>query len=248
MQELSEVNGFIAASRTITTDRDLHDLVDAISRDMGFDYFSLIQIDMMREPGERRLIAVTNYPDEWVGEMTSRRLLEHDPAYLASCRTAAGFRWQDIGNLIPLGNRQREVLRRSRAAGLSDGYTVPAHIPGESSGLATFAVGAGGSLPERHLPMAQVVGAFAYEAARRLRRGYGQASQPVALTPRQVDCVVLVARGKSDWEISRILGIAEDTVTEHVDSARTRYGVARRSQLVVRALYDGWFSIAEAMG
>ena len=96
--------------------------------------------------------------------------------------------------------------------------------------------------------MAQLVGAFAYEAARRLRRARGLPSSPVPLTQRQIDCVLLVARGKSDWEISRILGIAEDTVTEHLDAARGRYGVSRRGQLVVRALYDGWFSLTDAIG
>ena len=247
MGELADVNEFIASTRMIRGGEELHGVVDAISREMGFDYFSLVQLDMSREHGRRRLITISNYPTSWMGELEGKRLYEADPAYLASCRTSVGFKWSEISDIIPLSSRQREILRRSRDAGLSDGFTVPAHVPGESNGLATFVVRPGRALPEQRLPMAQLVGAFAYEAARRLRRGRGDAPQPTPLTGRQVDCVLLIARGKSDWEISRILGIAEDTVTEHVDAARTRYGVARRSQLVVRALYDGWFSITDAM-
>jgi LuxR family quorum-sensing system transcriptional regulator CciR len=248
MGELAEVNGFIASSRAVGDEGTLAGLVGAISRDMGFDYFSLVQFDLARDPGGRGLISISSYPSSWLEEVQCERLYEADPAYLASCRTSVGFRWADIGSIIPLGARQREILRRSKRAGLGDGFTVPAHIPGESSGLATFVVRTGRSLPERRLSMAQLVGAFGYEAARRLRRIGQAAATPTPLTPRQVDCVLLIARGKSDWEISRILGIAEDTVTEHVDGARRRYGVARRSQLVVRALYDGWFSLGEAVG
>ena len=248
MGELADLNEFIASTRAVRDDGDLHGLVEALARDMGFDYFSLIQIDMAREHGRRRLITVSNYPASWMGELEGERLYEADPAYLASCRTSVGFRWGDIGAIIPLSARQHEILRRSRRAGLGDGFTVPAHVPGESNGLATFVVRPGRELPEARLPMAQLVGAFGYEAARRLRRGRGEAPLPTPLTQRQVDCVLLIARGKSDWEISRILGIAEDTVTEHVDAARSRYGVSRRSQLVVRALYDGWFSMTDAMG
>jgi LuxR family quorum-sensing system transcriptional regulator CciR len=58
------------------------------------------------------------------------------------------------------------------------------------------------------------------------------------LTPRQRDCVVLVAQGKSDWEIGRLLGISESTVHKHVEDAKRRYGVPTRIQLVVRSLFE----------
>lgn len=61
----------------------------------------------------------------------------------------------------------------------------------------------------------------------------------VPLSPRQVECIALVAQGKSDWEIGQILGLSRDTVHEYVESARRRYGVRRRTQLVLRAVRDG---------
>jgi LuxR family transcriptional regulator, quorum-sensing system regulator CciR len=51
-----------------------------------------------------------------------------------------------------------------------------------------------------------------------------------------------VARGKTDWEISRILGISEETVTQHINLARKRYCVDRRTALAVRAMQDGQIS------
>ena len=44
----------------------------------------------------------------------------------------------------------------------------------------------------------------------------------------------LVAEGKTDWEISVILGIAEATVRFHVDNARRKLGAVNRAQAVAR--------------
>jgi LuxR family quorum-sensing system transcriptional regulator CciR len=67
------------------------------------------------------------------------------------------------------------------------------------------------------------------------------------LTDRQRDCVIWAARGKSDWEISRILGLSEDTVTEYLKRARQRYGVSKRTMLAVHALFDGAISFADVL-
>jgi LuxR family quorum-sensing system transcriptional regulator CciR len=60
-----------------------------------------------------------------------------------------------------------------------------------------------------------------------------------ALTARQIECIDLVARGKTDWEIGQILGISEETVASHVRQACERYGVNKRTSLVFLALVDG---------
>jgi LuxR family quorum sensing-dependent transcriptional regulator len=56
----------------------------------------------------------------------------------------------------------------------------------------------------------------------------------VRLTPRERDALAWVAEGKSDWEISVILGLAVTTVRFHVDNARRKLGAANRAQAVAR--------------
>jgi LuxR family quorum-sensing system transcriptional regulator CciR len=105
----------------------------------------------------------------------------------------------------------------------------------------------GTAVREEDLPMAQLVGAFAFEAARRLWRvRIPEASHP-RLTDRQRECILWVARGKSDWEISRILDIQHETVVRHLKQARERYGVAKRTMLAVHALFDGSISFTDIM-
>jgi LuxR family quorum-sensing system transcriptional regulator CciR len=96
--------------------------------------------------------------------------------------------------------------------------------------------------------MAQLVGSFAYEAARQLiLRGEKLVAAPQTLTCRQLECIVLVGKGKTDWEIGHVLGIREDTVKEHLEEARRRCGVSRRAELPIHALYRGSLSFSDIM-
>ena len=96
------------------------------------------------------------------------------------------------------------------------------------------------------LPIAQLAGAFAFEAARRLWSGRGKRDeQTPQLTDRQRDCVLWVARGKGDWEIARILGVSEETVARHIKQACERYGVNKRTLLAIRTLFDGTLSFSD---
>jgi DNA-binding CsgD family transcriptional regulator len=56
----------------------------------------------------------------------------------------------------------------------------------------------------------------------------------VQLTARERDCLAWVSEGKSDWEISVILGLSESTVRFHVGNARAKLGAVNRAQAAAR--------------
>ena len=58
---------------------------------------------------------------------------------------------------------------------------------------------------------------------------------------------MLVARGKSNWVAGQLLGLSDQTVHKYVEAAKARYGVATRTELVVRALNDGQISFADVL-
>ena len=132
--------------------------------------------------------------------------------------------------------------------GIGDGYTIPANVPGEMLGSFSFAVEAGRRFPREFELACQLIGAFAFEAARRLTdpRGLSIHHLPI-LTDRQRDCVLWAARGKTDWEIAQILGVSHETVIQHLKHARERYGVQKRALLAVRALFDGLISFSDIL-
>ncbi len=239
---------FRAFVRMVTEAQNADDLGNAladISTMMGFDYFALTHhVDIKREP--QSAIRVTNYPVRWADYYDSHALGVSDPVHRASHVTSVGFSWSDLSSLIPLTPNDRRMLEQGKDWGIGDGFTIPANVPGEARGSCSFANPAGRPIDEDMLPLAQLVGAFAFEGARRMwsMRKTG-ADTAAVLTDRQRDCVFWVARGKSDWEIGQILGVTEETVTMHLKHARERYNVQKRTSLVIHALYDGAFTFTD---
>lgn len=247
LSSLNEAQAFIDALRNSATSADLALLLEQIGGDMGFRHYALVHHVDHRTAGPT-MVRLENYPPDWVNVFLEKELYSWDPVLLASQTTNAAFAWSDMGGMISMTNRQRDVMKAAAIEGLGNGFTVPAHMPGQISGSCTFAVRTGRDLPRQHLGMVQLVGSFAFQAARTLALAEDPGAAPagrVALTPRQLDCIALVGCGKSDWEIARILGLKEDTVTEYLDAARARYGVARRIQLVMRAVHDGHLVLSD---
>ena len=255
MSSLEDINDFITASRRVRTARELEGLVLSISREMGFDYFALIHHvdlapmnDELSHMDDGGLLALTNYPPEWVAAYVARNIVVNDPVHLASHRTSVGFRWDEVNRLIDVTTAHRHIRDDTLKAGLDQGFTVPANIPGEANGSCSFAMRSGRSLPERNLPMAQLIGSYAFQAARDLvlrRRDTHELRRKAPLPQRQLECILLVAKGYNDAEIGQKLGITEETVKWYLKQARATYGVNKRVQLVMHAIWDGQLPLSE---
>ena len=242
MRRLSD--RFAEAARSVPDLAGLHHLLADAADALGFDHFALLDHASLSSPGAP-LVRIDNYPETWVAEMVARKFVADDPVHLASRRTNVAFRWSELGRLIRLEPRHRRILARSRRFGLGHGLTVPANVPGEPSASCSFAVRAGRCLPPDRLRCAELVGAHALCAARRLRPR-GRRSRP-HLSRREIECLRLVARGKTDWEIARILGLSQHTARQYVKRARAAYDTVSRTLLVVHGLRDAWISFDEAI-
>ena len=238
MEAGSVASDFIAAVRVAGSERELASILDAATRELGFDYFALIHHTDLRVPSPD-FIHLDTYPPSWAELFVRDRLYLDDPVLHAAARTAVGFVWADIPNMIRLSNSSRRRLAEAGRAGLGAGFTVPSNIPGERRGSCSSAVRPGLELPARTLLATQLVGLFAFEAARRMIGAGGHTRGPPRLSPRQRDCIILAGQGKADNVIAQLLGLSENTVTNYLGAARERYGVASRVQLVTCALYDG---------
>ena len=62
------------------------------------------------------------------------------------------------------------------------------------------------------------------------------ADAPSPLTTRERDSLALVAEGKTDWEISKILGVSEATARFHVDNGRRKLDAVNRAQAVAKMI------------
>lgn len=229
----------------------LREHLERCASTLGFSQFAMgHHVDLAGPP--RDAIRITNYDAEWIERSLSERFFAQDPVHIASTRTATGFLWSDLPSMIVMTDRQHMILEAARHYGLSEGFTVPVHVPGEYRGTCSFGTASLDAMVANALPIATIVGTYAFEAARRVMRMRGLvASNPdrlPTLTDRQRDSLVLVARGKADPEIGELLGISAATAHEHVENVRRAYGYAQRPLLIARALFDGQISFSEIFG
>jgi LuxR family transcriptional activator of conjugal transfer of Ti plasmids len=66
----------------------------------------------------------------------------------------------------------------------------------------------------------------------------------MSLSEREKACLLWTARGKSSWEIGRILSISENTVVFHIKNAMRKLGTSNRTLAAVKALQLGLIEAA----
>ena len=248
MGSFRDVQSFVRAVRVAPSLTDIGLVLKEATRSFQFDHFALAQ--RINAPSRVGPVRLTDFPDAWVDNLVPSGRVADDPVLLACERSVTPFSWANLDSILPMTARHKAYMAQARAAGLADGYTVPIHVPGQASGLVSFVMAKGRPLPAASLPAAQYLACFAFEAARRLKLAVEGSDPPDApkLTQRQLDCLVLAARGKSNWVAGQLLGLSDGTVHKYLEAAKLRYGVATRTELVVRALYDGQLAFADVMG
>ncbi len=237
------IDRFVEQASSCNAIDELRQLLADAVEELGFEHFALLHHASLSSSGPH-LIRIDNYPEGWAEQLLDSGLAAHDPVHVASRRVNTGFAWNDLGGIIPLDRRQTDILSRSRHFGIGEGFTIPVNVPGEPAGSCSFAVRQGRDLPRQRLMCAELVGAHAFRAARRIRRLPNPPARP-HLSPRQAQCLRLVACGKTDWEIAQILAISVETARQHVKSARAAYDVVSRTQLAVLGLRDEWVSFED---
>ncbi|RYG86452.1 MAG: LuxR family transcriptional regulator [Alphaproteobacteria bacterium] len=245
MPRFAIAEAFIADARSAPNIEMLRAALLECCETMGIRYFALTHhIDFRQAVGPA--VRIHNYPPSWQDWFDANGLGKCDPVHRASHIASIGFAWSDVPGMIKMTPEDRFILEQAHRVGIGEGFTIPSSVPGEVLGSCSFAVSAGEDFPIEFQLVCQLVGGFAFEAARRLSgvRDYASGRLPI-LTDRQRDCVLWAARGKTDWEISVILGVGHETVIQHLKHARERYGVQKRALLAVRALFDGLISFSD---
>lgn len=225
---------------------DLELALSRTSRQLGFDHFAL-SLELRAAECQTPSLLLHDYPREWAGVYTGFDLAGQDPVRRAGDRSFIGFCWKQLERLIPMTRSDRQMLAVGRECGIGDGYTIPRHLPGLAHGSCTFAVRPDNTMPRGMLAAAEIAGALALAAALNLC-GPARLDSAPALSDRQRECVLWMARGKTAAETAIILGISLETVNQHLKKARERYSVHCKQLLVIRAMFDGLIGFRDVIG
>ncbi|QPI71963.1 helix-turn-helix transcriptional regulator [Sphingobium sp. Cam5-1] len=215
-------------------------LTEPLARSLGFSCFTLFRPQPAM--AGHAPIFLTTYPERWISRIFQEKRHLDDPAHAAAARSVDGINWTAIGQFMALSDHQRETLSLASGHGLAKGITLPFRVPGLPSAMFSLAM-RDCTVPKPFAILAaRLMGGIVFAQAHRLARSEPSQAEVVTLSPRQLDCIRLLARGMTDRAIACELGLSPQTIREYIEAARLRYGVKRRAQLVAAAMRDGHLS------
>ncbi len=241
---VSLTDAFLKSLASIRSQPDLAELMGAIAQDLGFQYFALIHHDDLRnDPPDR--VNIKNYPAAVVERIIDQATWRRDPVIRGCIFAEGAFLWSGLSSIIRIDRRDRDAMAFGALNGLNEGITIPCLLLGHCLGSCTFAGMRQPEQAQRMLGVAQMVGVFAFQTARRLTNRNLQVSAPPRLHPRPRDCVILAGQGRSNKEIARVLSLTPRTVDGYLTEARRIFNAHDRTELVVSAVLAGEIGLHE---
>jgi DNA-binding CsgD family transcriptional regulator len=222
--------------------------MEGVAGELGCRHYALIHHDDLRTARPDR-VDIKQYPAGAVERLIDQSGYRRDPIVRGCIFSDSAFLWSDLAQIIRLDRQDRACFEHGIRQGLNEGITVPHVLLGECMGSCTFAGMRQPHLAQRYLGPAQMVGIFAFQAARRLLgRPVVRPTTRLRLHPRPRDCVVLVGRGHSNKEIARLLSLTPRTVDGYLTEARRLFEAHDRTELVVSAVLAGEVGLHELKG
>lgn len=241
---IAEAEAVIAALRATTSPGDLKALIEAVARDLHFRHFALIDHADLRVAGQG-LVDLKQYPPAITQRLIDEGQYRRDPVIRGCVFADGAFLWSELDTIVRLDRRDRDSFALGAREGLNEGITVPYVRLGTPTGSCTFAGTRRPDKARRYLGVAQMVGIFGFQAARRLIRPTMIVAPPPRLHPRPRDCVILAGRGLSNKEIARALALTPRTVDGYLTEARRLFDAHDRTELVIGALLAGEIGLHE---
>jgi LuxR family quorum-sensing system transcriptional regulator CciR len=232
---------FVERSTTVKSKAMLFDLFVEVMGFYGFDRvnFSIIQ-DTTLPKSELGFGLISTYPEDWKTLYDERRYAEIDPVVKSANALNHPFTWRELAQSRTLTRKQRRFFAQAEAAGLCNGIGLP--FNGAASQIAGVAL-ATSTRSADHSKNRDLLSAFAnqfYVVYKRIVRPEPHIRPALSpLTRRETQILQLIATGKTDESIGRVLSISENTVSYFVRNVFLKLNATTRVQAIVTAIASG---------
>lgn len=200
----------------------------------GFESVAVVQLVNPVLVGKRHLV-LTTWPEEFIQRRKEQRFFTRDPVVRYAQRSKQPFTWSAaIAHADKYG---RMIADETRDYTQHDGMMFPIHAYDSIPGAV--------SMGTRHLDisptqvrMVDLVCVHAYSKLSSLIGPFPYELK-ASLTSREIEVIQYAAAGKSNWEVSRILGLSEHTVADYLRSISRKLGTSGRTHTVAMAIAQG---------
>ena len=220
---------------------DLETIYSALNeaiQSLGFTKFAYV---IMRAPeGVHDEFWVSTYPMEWSEHYLNNNFQNSDPIFLKAASTVLPFRWDTLGKRIT--GEHKRVFDEATEFGIANGITIPVRGPGHC--YATFSISTDLGQKDYETLWTQyhhILHILAFHTHEAIIGSIYKSPAPsfISLYPRERECLLWTARGKTAWEIGQILKLSEDTVATYLKAATKKLGVNNKQHAIVKGIVLG---------
>ena len=219
-----------------TTKEDLLDGLARAANLLEFDYFAY-GLRLALPVSSPKIELVNNYPVEWQETYSKNNYLAIDPTVKIGLKTIKPIVWAEdvFANARPLWDDVNSF-------GISHGWAQSTYSSGGVSGMLTLSR-SHDALSKLELlqktPLLVWFNQLAQAGLKDILLPEMTEASTVKLTARETEIIRWTADGKTAYEISIILGIAERTVNFHLNNILNKFNVNSKIAATVQAVLLG---------
>lgn len=220
----------------------LYAATKSVVAELGCDYF-IYGVRVATSLTHPYQFVFSGYPAEWRRHYVEAGYESVDPtvAHCIQQRRAVPVIWDRAVFATGLAAK---LWADAMDAGLRSGASFPVRGACGEAAMLSLAGGRNQKQTRAEIVAAlgdgQILACYLHEAIGRLvLRQETIPLKKTPLSPREQECLLWAADGKTSWEIAKIIGVAERTAIFHLHNATEKLGVSSRQHAVARALALG---------
>ncbi|APH73449.1 helix-turn-helix transcriptional regulator [Aquibium oceanicum] len=190
---------------------------------------------------QRSHAMLCEWPESWLERYVARNYVDQDPVVTYMKRQPSLVRWSAAADRLQVGRSGKRVMGDAGEFKLNDGLAFPL-ITLEGTVVMVSLGGEMVDISPEALGVIELAATYAVGRALQLQNAHEIFARRPDLTPRETECLKWAAEGKSEWEISQILGISEHTSEKHLLNAKRKLGAVNRVHAVAEAIRLGYIS------
>ncbi len=218
---------------------EIHTICTNFCHGMGFEYF-LYGVCIPTSLSYPNFLYITNYSADWRAHYNHQSYMSIDPTVIHCFTQVTPLHWKhatrfDSSKIV------KQFMDEAANIGLKNGISFPLHnTTGET---VIFSLASENKFMQQVgiavESYGQLFTGYLHEAVKRIYPQEFSHDIKVQLTPREKECLIWSADGKTSWEISQILSISERTVIYHIQNVVKKLGVTNRQHAIAKAITSG---------
>jgi DNA-binding CsgD family transcriptional regulator len=232
----SNFEDFLESTQNAANVNDLSALFRNAVADEG--YQNIVFAHLSRKKNVEVLSA--DCPDGYSDMYFSRKYHLLDPILHQTLVARRPFTWDPIVSDRKRSPNERVFFNECRDIGVHGGLTMPFHNPDGSTHVMSVSLRDGPAPDPRRVSFVYALAVLTWSRYCALQADAADAGEhQIRLTARECECLSWAKDGKTNWEISQIISVAERTVEFHIGNAMRKLNASNRITAIVIAIQEG---------